>query len=71
VRLTLASVVASLLCGIGIERAIVSLLYNVRPADLTIYAGACAIVTAVGLLASLLPALRAARVDPVVALKCE
>jgi predicted permease len=71
VRLTLASVAAGLVCGIGIERVMVSLLYDFRPADLPIYSGACGIVIAVGLLASLLPALRAARVDPVVALKYE
>lgn len=69
--LTLASVAVGICCGAGVERIIASLLYEVRPADLGVYAGACAIVTAVGLVASLLPALRAARVDPVVALKYE
>jgi putative ABC transport system permease protein len=71
VRLTLASVAAGLLCGVGIERAIVSLLYDVRPANPIVYASACGIVMALGLLASFLPALRAAGVDPVVALKYE
>jgi hypothetical protein len=70
-RLTLASVGVGLLCGVELERAIASLLYQVRPVDLRVYAGACAIVVAVCLLASFLPALRAARVDPVVALKYE
>jgi predicted permease len=70
-KLTIASVAAGVFCGVGVERAILSLLYDVRPADVTIYAGACGIVIAVGILASLLPALRAAQVDPVVALKWE
>ena len=71
VRLTLAGVAVGLFCGIGIERAIVSLLYDVRPTDPKIYAGAFVIVISVSLLASVLPALRAASVDPVVALKYE
>jgi putative ABC transport system permease protein len=70
-RLTLASVAVGLFCGVGIERAIVSLLYDVRAADPAVYAGACAIVIAVALLASCIPALRAAGVDPVVTLKYE
>jgi putative ABC transport system permease protein len=71
VRLTLASVAVGLFCGIGTERAIVSLLYDVRATDPKIYAGACVIVISVSLLASVLPAQRAASVDPVVALKYE
>jgi ABC-type antimicrobial peptide transport system permease subunit len=69
--LTLASVAAGLLCGIGIERTIVSLLYDVHPAEPAVYAVACAIVMAVGLVASFVPAVRAARVDPAVALRYE
>jgi ABC-type antimicrobial peptide transport system permease subunit len=70
-KLTLIGVVSGLLCGVGVERAIVSLLYDVRPGDPLVYAGACAIVTAVALAASSLPAMRAAHVDPVAALKSE
>jgi putative ABC transport system permease protein len=70
-RLTLTSVALGLFCGVGIERAIVSLLYDVRAADPALYAGACAVVVVVALLASVLPALRAAGGDPVVALKYE
>jgi len=70
-RLTLVGVAVGAFCGMEIERAIASLLYAVRPAEPPIYAGACAIVLAVALLASFRPALRAARVDPLVALKYE
>jgi predicted permease len=68
-KLTLAGVAAGLFCGVEIERVILGLLYDVRPSEPAIYAGACAIVIAVSLFASLLPALRAARVNPVAALK--
>ena len=70
-RVTLAGVAAGIVCGIGIERAIVSMLYEVRPADPGVYLAACAIVVAVGLLSSFQPALRATRVGPAVALRYE
>jgi ABC-type lipoprotein release transport system permease subunit len=57
--------------GFALARAMVSLLYEVRPADPMVYAAACAIVMAIGLAASLVPATRAARLDPVVTLKYE
>jgi predicted permease len=46
-------------------------LYHVDPRDLTVFAGVIATLTAASLGASLLPALRAARVDPVRALASE
>jgi ABC-type lipoprotein release transport system permease subunit len=49
----------------------VSLLYEVRPADPVVYAMACVIVVAIALAASLVPAIRAARVDPIMTLKYE
>jgi putative ABC transport system permease protein len=70
-RLAAASAAIGLAGGIAVERAMVSLLYDVRPGEPPIYAVACAIVMAVGLVAAFLPALRAARVDPVAALKYE
>jgi putative ABC transport system permease protein len=70
-RLTLAGVAVGAFCGFAIQRAITSLLYAARPGDPVMYATACAIVIAVALLASFLPALRASRVDPLAALKYE
>jgi predicted permease len=70
-KLATASAAVGLVGGIAAERALISLLYDVRPGDPAIYAGACLIVMAVGILASFLPALRAARLNPVLALKYE
>jgi predicted permease len=71
VKLAVGSAAVGVVSGIAVEKAIVSLLYDIRPAEPAVYLGTCAIVIAVGLLASFLPALRAARVDPVIALKYE
>jgi putative ABC transport system permease protein len=70
-KLATISAVVGLAGGIAVGRAMTSLLYDVRPAEPLVYASTCAIVIAVGMLASFLPALRAAHLDPVVALKYE
>jgi predicted permease len=70
-RLSAVSAVAGLAGGAALARAMMSLLYDVRPAEPWAYAMAAAVVVAVGLAASLIPAVRAARLNPVVTLKCE
>ena len=58
---------ASILLG----RAVASLLYGVAPTDLPSQCAAIALLASVGLVASLLPALRASRIEPLTALRCE
>ena len=50
-------------------RFIRTLLFEIQPTDLPTYAASMAIVTVVGILAAAVPAVRATRVDPVVALR--
>jgi putative ABC transport system permease protein len=64
---------AGLLLGIGVSiaagRVIAGALYGVAPLDVVTYAGATALMALVALAANLVPARRAARVDPMVALR--
>jgi predicted permease len=48
-----------------------SFLFGTRPTDPVVYGGALLLLTAVGLLAALIPALRASRIDPLIALRRE
>jgi ABC-type antimicrobial peptide transport system permease subunit len=48
-----------------------SLLFNVRPTDPAVYAAVSGVLIGVALLASYLPARRAARIDPLIALRDE
>jgi ABC-type antimicrobial peptide transport system permease subunit len=64
-------VVVGLAGAWGVSRVLASLLYGVSPTDPLTYAGTAALLGGVALLASWLPARRAASVDPTEALRAE
>jgi putative ABC transport system permease protein len=68
--LTLAAAGAGvgLLGALIVSHLMASLLYGVSPYDLSIFAGVTAVLTAVAIAASYVPALRAMRLDPVTTL---
>jgi predicted permease len=71
VRLTLLGVGLGLVGALALTRLLRGLLFGVAPTDPAIFAVTALMLAAVALLASCLPARRAIRVDPVIALRSE
>jgi len=69
--LSAAGLVIGTVVSIGIARALTGLLFGVRPVDPLTYAAIALLLGASALVACYLPARRAARVDPMVALRYE
>jgi predicted permease len=70
-RLTSIGILIGLACAIGAAAAMQAVLFGVRSWDIPTLFAVAAILTAAAMLASFVPARRAATVDPVVALRAE
>jgi predicted permease len=78
-RQTLAVILCGVAIGIGgslvvvrlLSSAINGMLYGIKPTDISLFMGATISLVAIALLAAFLPARRASRVDPMVALRYE
>ena len=70
-RAALAGLALGLVGALGLGRFLSGLLYGVTHTDPLTYVGVSALLLAVALLASWLPARRASRVDPALCLRCE
>jgi ABC-type antimicrobial peptide transport system permease subunit len=78
-RQTLVVILGGIAIGIGsalvmvrlISAAISGMLYGTKPMDQALFAGAAVFLAAIALVAAFIPARRASRVDPMVALRYE
>lgn len=70
-RLTLSGAVLGLLLAVLSARIVARQVYGISPFDPVIFGGVGLVLVAVAMIASYIPALRAARVNPIVALRYE
>ena len=70
-RLTAFGLALGLLAAAGVARLMETLLFRTATYDPFVFGGVALILAAIGLLAALLPALRATKADPVAALRAE
>jgi putative ABC transport system permease protein len=70
-KLALIGIGIGVLAALALTRVIASLLYQVTPTDPITLGGAAFLLLIIALFAAWIPARRAARVDPMVALRCE
>jgi putative ABC transport system permease protein len=70
-RLCLLGLGGGVLAALALTRLLASQLFGVSPADPATYVGLAAVILLVAVAASLVPALRATRIDPMVALRAD
>ncbi len=70
-RLTLIGIVAGAIAALALTRLMSSILFEVKPTDPLTFGGVALLLCAIALLACYIPARRAARLDPMQALRSE
>ncbi len=71
ISLALAGIAAGVVGAFALTRLMSTLLFDVTPTDPATYAAVSALLALIGLAATYIPARRALRVEPIVALRCE
>jgi ABC-type antimicrobial peptide transport system permease subunit len=71
VKLTVFGLTIGLLCAIAVARVMTSLLFHMSAYDPAVFAAVAILIALVGVIAAILPAWRAATVDPVSILRAE
>jgi ABC-type antimicrobial peptide transport system permease subunit len=69
--LALGGVVIGLIAALAFSHLVSGLLFDVKATDPLTFAGIAILLTIVALVASYIPARRAARIDPMISLRCE
>jgi len=69
--LVLAGIGAGIVVALGLARLLTNMLFGVRPSDPITFGGVALLLVSISMLACYLPARRATRVDPLVALRYE
>ena len=71
VQLSIIGVAVGIPAALAISGVMASVLYGISPRDITVFVTVPVILILAALVASYLPARRAAKVDPMIALRCE
>jgi putative ABC transport system permease protein len=70
-RLAAVGIAVGVGLSLGASRLLTSMLFGTSPSDVGTYAGSAAVLTLIAATASFVPAFRASRVDPIIALRDE